>query len=185
MGNNLGASREAIDAALNRFDTKKAAIEAAVEEHLSQVGVGGEKPRVAVLEWCEPMFTGGHWIQEMVEAAGGSYSLAKKGERSRVMSQEELKEYDPDVIVMAFCGFDLERCEADTRKILMDQQGEHYAWWSQLRAVRDGRVFCTDGNQYFSRPSHQLVDGIGILAQVMHGVPRQDASERRWTRLTL
>ena len=185
VGNNLGASREAIDAALNRFDTKKAAIEAAVEEHLSQVGFGGEKPRVAVLEWCEPMFTGGHWIQEMVEAAGGSYSLAKKGERSRVMSQEELKEYDPDVIVMAFCGFDLERCEADTRKILMDQQGEHYAWWSQLRAVRDGRVFCTDGNQYFSRPSHQLVDGIGILAQVMHGVPRQDASERRWTRLTL
>ncbi|UPQ97743.1 Fe/B12 periplasmic-binding domain-containing protein [Chloropicon primus] len=182
VGASLDCSRAAIDEALARFDEGRASVRERVHRRLDR-----RRPKVALLEWFDPLFTGGHWIHEMVEDAGGSYGLTRPGERSAVMTRSDLAAYDPDVIVLAPCGFDLDRCERDAKKILYDPEGEHFEWWSGLRAVRESEVYACDGNQYFSRPSPRLVEGIEILAEVLHGVATTPRGEEgaRWRRLEL
>ena len=140
---------EKIQAAVHRFDKKRTEIRGKVEEKMklndkeevaAAAGGGGaaaagdperrrRRPRVAMLEWFDPLFYGGHWIQEMVEDAGGEYSLACKGERSKAMTPDDLKTYDPDVIVLAPCGFSTERCVKDAKTILCKKDGPNYKWW--------------------------------------------------------
>ena len=100
-----------------------------------------------------------------------------------MMTNEDLVAYDPDVIICCPCGFNIDRCEKDARKILYGEQSE---WFCQLRAVQANNVFVADGNQYFSRPSPRLVEGIGILAEILHGIslfPGED--EKRWRQMVL
>lgn len=162
VGREIGAKDSAITDALDRFDSERRRIKAATDEKLG----GAPGPRVAMLEWLDPLFFGGHWVCEMVEGAGGSYGLCSPGKRSEVMTADRLVEYDPDVIVVAPCGFGVKRAAEDTRAIMGKA-----AWWRELRAVREGRVFAADGNQFFSRPSPRLVGGMAILADIMHGIP--------------
>jgi len=121
-----------------------------------------ERPRVACLEWVDPLFNGGHWVPEQVWAAGGRDVLGRPGERSRVVDWAEVREAAPDILVVMPCGFRAERALREAL-LLAERPG-----WEGVPAVRDGRVFAADGAAYFSRPGPRLVDGVEILAALFH-----------------
>ena len=117
---------------------------------------------VVVLEWIDPLFSCGHWTPEVVALAGGEELLAPPGSRSREVSWEELRTADPEVMVLACCGQDVERTLSDLAH-LQAQPG-----FAALRAVRSGRVYAADGGAYFSRPGPRLVDAVEMLAATLH-----------------
>jgi len=119
-------------------------------------------PRVACLEWLDPLMAAGNWMPELVALAGGVNLFGEAGRHSPWMMWEQLCESDPDVILLMPCGFDLDRTMQDL-PLLTVRPG-----WSELAAVRSGRVFATDGNQYFNRPGPRLVDSVEILAEILH-----------------
>jgi len=121
-----------------------------------------ERPRVALLEWLDPPFSCGHWSPELVRLAGGEETLGREGVRSRTLSWDEVRAAAPEVVVVACCGFDVERTLVDVRAL--DRQPA----WRELPAVRAGRVYVSDGAQYFSRPGPRLVDSLEILAHALH-----------------
>ena len=114
----------------------------------------GTRPRIACIEWIEPMMPVGNWMPELIDMAGGENLLWT--------SWEELEAGDPDVILVMPCGFDLERARSEMYW-LTDRPG-----WRKLQAVRNHQVFVTDGNQYFNRPGPRLVESLAILAEVLH-----------------
>ncbi|MGQ0641024.1 MAG: cobalamin-binding protein [Gemmatimonadaceae bacterium] len=120
------------------------------------------RPRVAFLEWLDPPFSCGHWTPELVALAGGVESLAKEGERSRTLSWSEVVASQPEIVVIACCGFDVERTLGDL-PLLHAVDG-----WHDLPAVRAERVYVIDGSQFFSRPGPRLVAGLEILAHALH-----------------
>jgi iron complex transport system substrate-binding protein len=119
-------------------------------------------PRVMLLEWIDPPFTAGHWSPEIVSLAGGREVLGRQGEKSRSVPWEEIVAADPEVLVIACCGFDIPRIRQDL-PILLAQPG-----FSGLACAREGRVFLVDGNAYFSRPGPRLVESLEILAHALH-----------------
>ncbi|GMI00395.1 hypothetical protein TrLO_g8460 [Triparma laevis f. longispina] len=123
-----------------------------------------DKPKVAFLEWNSPIFTGGHWIPEMVTIAGGEYEMCAPGDRSVEWTEEQLHEYDPDVIISGPCGFDEKRAQTDMREIINNSEN-----FKELRAVKNKRLFVADGNSFFARPGPRLIQGTGILAACIHG----------------
>jgi iron complex transport system substrate-binding protein len=114
--------------------------------------------RVLFLEWTDPPMSAGHWIPELVELAGGEPILANPLRNSRRLDWNDIAAADPDAIVVAPCGFDLERTR-DAIAML-----DEVATWRELRAVRAGRVLAMDGNAYASRPGPRLVDTAEIMA---------------------
>jgi iron complex transport system substrate-binding protein len=120
------------------------------------------RPRVLVLEWTDPPMSGGHWTPGLVEAAGGIPVLGNPGANSQVIAWETIVHEDPDDIIVAPCGFDLDR----TREAVAELATE--AHWTSLRAVREERVHLVDGNQYVNRPGPRLVDTIEIFASLLH-----------------
>ena len=104
----------------------------------------------------------GNWVPELVALAGGVSVFGEAGAHSPWISWEALRDADPDAIVVLPCGFDLPRTRAEMTP-LTSQPG-----WSGLRAVCEGRVFLTDGNQYFNRPGPRLVESLEILAETLH-----------------
>ena len=128
----------------------------------------GSTPRVLALEWLDPFFTAGHWVPEMIRAAGGQNLVSGTGEHSRIMSFDEIAAADPDIILLMPCGFDTRRTASDYRSVLQDRKD-----WQGLRAVEDGQVYALDANSYFSKPGIRTVTGIEILAGILH--PRASA----------
>jgi iron complex transport system substrate-binding protein len=129
---------------------------AALEERLAGVEeavAGLERPRVACIEWLDPPFSAGHWVPEMVRLAGGEEVLADPGEPSARMSWEEVFEAAPEILILMPCGFGVKRTVHEARS---------------LTAVESGRVWAVDANSYFSRPATRLVDGVEILARILH-----------------
>ncbi len=120
------------------------------------------RPTVACIEWVDPLMAAGNWTPELVKMAGGENLFGEAGKHSPWMTFEELREKDPAVIVIAPCGFDLTRTREDV-PLLQAQTG-----WAELRAVREGRVYLADGNQYFNRPGPRLVESLEILAEMLH-----------------
>ena len=131
---------------------------AGVEEAVA----GLPRPRVGCIEWLDPPFSAGHWIPEMVRLAGGEELFAEAGEPSARLSWEEVFEAAPEVIVLMPCGFDAARTLREARH-LPEMPG-----WSGLPAVRNGGVWAVDANSYFSRPAPRLVEGVEILARILH-----------------
>lgn len=121
------------------------------------------RPKVLAIEWLEPFFTSGHWVPEMIEIAGGKNQISSKGEQSRRMEFEEIKQCDPDLIVLMPCGFDTSRTILEYKKILQNNTE-----WNDLRAVKEQNVFAVDANSYFSKPSLRTITGIEILAEIIH-----------------
>ncbi len=137
----------------------------------------GERPRVACIEWAEPVMTAGNWTPELVEMAGGVQLFGVAGKHSGYVNWEELAESDPDVIVVAACGFDIPRTQSEMHWLVNRPE------WPSLRAVRRGRVYLADGNQYFNRPGPRLVETVEILAEVLHPGSFPPALEGAgWTR---
>lgn len=115
--------------------------------------------RVAFLEWLEPPFCSGHWTPELVEWAGGVDVLGRAGRPSRTVRWEEVLAGTPEVVFIACCGFGVERTLEDVMRL------EEVPEWRLLAAA--GRVYVTDGSQYFSRPGPRLVDSLEILAHAL------------------
>ena len=135
------------------------------------------RPRVACLEWLDPLYNAGHWIPEMVELAGGTAGLAEKGKPSTKIEWERVIEFAPEVIVLMPCGFDVERTLKEAPPI------QRLPGWKNLPAVKQGQVFAVNGHAYFSRSGPRLVDGLEILAHILHpelfpGEPAPDAAQR-------
>ncbi len=117
------------------------------------------RPRVAVIEWSDPIFAGGHWVPEMVHRAGGIDVLAKAGEHSQVVTLDSVIAADPDVVLIAPCGFGLDRAVAEAQRLFA------LPAWSFLR-TRD--VWALDANALTSRPGPRLVDGIEVMARIFN-----------------
>jgi iron complex transport system substrate-binding protein len=122
-----------------------------------------KRPRVAAIEWIDPLMGAGNWVPELIEIAGGQNLLGQLGHHSPYLSWETLLEADPDVIVVMPCGFDLARTGQE-----LHQAMTQYPQWHQLRAVQTGQLYITDGNAYFNRPGPRLVDSLEILVEILH-----------------
>jgi iron complex transport system substrate-binding protein len=120
------------------------------------------RPTVVCLEWIAPPFALGNWGPELVELAGGEPLLGAPGEHSAAIAWDEVRAADPEVLIVAPCGFGLDRATAEM-PILAAQPG-----WDQLRAVRAGRVHVADGNLYFNRSGPTLFETIDLLAEMLH-----------------
>lgn len=132
-------------------------------ESLSQcTAQTAHKPTVACIEWIEPLMAAGNWVPDLVAIAGGVNLFGEAGRHSPWMTWDELIARDPDVIVVLPCGWDIARCRREMHPLTTR------ADWPQLAAVRNARVYLTDGNQYFNRPGPRVVESAEILAEVLH-----------------
>jgi iron complex transport system substrate-binding protein len=130
-----------------------------------------DRPRTAVLEWMDPVRPAGNWTAELVDVAGGEYGLVDPGERSFPLEWDELCAYDPEVLVVAPCGFHAAQTREQFHE-LSERPG-----WDDLAAVREDRVFVFDGSAYLTRWTPRLVDAAERLAACCHrnaGRPRPD-----------
>jgi iron complex transport system substrate-binding protein len=133
--------------------------------------------RVLTVEWVDPVFVGGHWVPEMVGLAGGVDVLGVEGEPSREVSWVEIARSEPEVVVVIPCGFDLARALEEIRSAPLPTE------WHDLAAVRNSCVFAVDGSAYFSRPGPRLVDGVEILASILHPEAFCRFPEGSWERV--
>jgi iron complex transport system substrate-binding protein len=159
------ADIETVGAAAGR-EARAAALVADLQRRIERVRERAAdsdlKPRVACLEWLDPIYPAGHWVPEMVELAGGSDALGEKGAPAKSVAWEDVRAYAPEVVVLMPCGFGVERA-AEEASLLYKRDG-----WDDLPAVASGRVYAVDGSAYFNRPGPRLVDGIEILAAIVH-----------------
>jgi iron complex transport system substrate-binding protein len=104
----------------------------------------------------------GNWVPELVELAGGKDLFGKPGEHSGWIEWNALESLDPERIILMPCGFDLQRTQRES--LLLQKKSE----WRELRAVKTGQVFATDGNAFFNRPGPRLVESFEILVEILH-----------------
>jgi iron complex transport system substrate-binding protein len=123
----------------------------------------GTKPRVAVLEWLDPLMGAGNWTPELVAYAGGENIFGEIGHHTPWTTWEELQAANPDVIVLSPCGYTLERAMQDVPLL------QSHSAWADLHAVRNGRVYAIDGNQYLNRSGPRLVESAELLARAIWG----------------
>ncbi|MCA1716371.1 MAG: cobalamin-binding protein [Actinobacteria bacterium] len=123
---------------------------------------GLPRSRVGCIEWLDPPFSAGHWVPEMVRLTGGEELFARAGEPSKRLSWEQVFRAAPEVLVLMPCGFDAARAAGEARA-LPGMPG-----WEDLPAVENGRVWAVDANSYYSRPAPRLVEGVEILARILH-----------------
>ncbi len=158
-----------------------AALAASEKERLAAVTArckGKDAPTVVLLEWAEPVFAMGNWGPELVDAANGRLLIGSKGQHSCAIPWEQVLEADPEVLVIAPCGYTLERALAE-RAVLEALPG-----WSTLKAVKAGRVAYADGNLYFNRSGMTVVRTAEILGEILHGEVFGERSEGvawRWS----
>lgn len=120
------------------------------------------QPKVACIEWLDPLMSAGNWIPELVAAAGGKNLLGTTGEHSPWMDYEQLIHADPDVILVFPCGFTIERTVSEFSAVTGN------AAWNDLRAVEAGEIYVIDGHHYLNRPGPRLVDSAEIIAEILH-----------------
>ena len=147
--------RERGDVLLDELRARLAAV-------AGRVGEIGHRPRVACIEWYEPLMAAGNWVPELVEIAGGVDVLGVRGEHSAWLEWAALEKSEPETIVLMPCGFDMPRSHRELPALT------GRAEWARLEAVQRGRVFVTDGNQFFNRPGPRLVESAEILAEILH-----------------
>jgi iron complex transport system substrate-binding protein len=124
----------------------------AVEQAVAEL----PRPRVAALEWLDPVYVGGHWVPQMIELAGGEDVLGLPGEKSRTADWAEVEAAAPEVVVSMPCGYYAEQAAAETMR------------WRRHLSLVGARVFAVDAAAYFSRPGPRLVDGVELLAHLLH-----------------
>ena len=120
------------------------------------------RPRILQLEWVDPLLCGGHWVVEMVELAGGSPCFGSKDEGAGRLTWEQVVESQPDMVLFMPCGFDLARALEDLPTLTA------FPGWLDLPAVKNGQVYVIDGGAYTSRLGPRLIDGLEILAEIIH-----------------
>jgi iron complex transport system substrate-binding protein len=130
-----------------------------------RVAATRERPKVACLEWLDPLYAPGHWVPEMVAWAGGQNLLGAVGAPSRRIAWQEVLAAQPDLLILMPCGFTAARTVLELERLDIHS---HWPGWQTLPAVRNGRVFAVDASSYFSRPGPRLVEGVAILATLCH-----------------
>lgn len=156
IGDALGLKREAaglIDSIRRRID------------QVHQTVKHRRPPSVVMLEWTDPVFAMGNWGPELVEAAGGHLQLGEPGMHSSAIDWQRVRDADPEWLIIAPCGFDLARTRREVATL------EALPGWTELRAVRQGKVVLADGNRYFNRSGTTIVETVEILAEILHGYP--------------
>ncbi len=128
-----------------------------------EINKGNKKPRVAVLEWLDPLMAAGNWPPELVAYAGGESLFGEVGMHSPWLTWEELHRANPDVLVLAPCGFSLARTLVDVPLLQLNPL------WQSLAAVQNGCVYAIDGNNYLNRSGPRLVESAELLAHVIWG----------------
>jgi iron complex transport system substrate-binding protein len=132
-------------------------------------------PSVVVLEWTDPVFTASNWAPELIAAAGGTSLVSRSGEHSVAIPWEQVVNANPQYVIVAPCGFDLERSLREVAVL------ERLPRWFELSAVQNGRVAFADGNKYFNRSGITIVETVEILAEILHpGCMRPRWHERAW-----
>jgi len=156
---------ETVGVATGRTDAARAlvaSLEARIERVRRRVAQATTRPRVAFIEWIDPIFCGGHWNPELIALAGGEDGIGRLGERSEQVPWERVAGYQPEVMVVACCGFTAERAQQDEPTL------RAYPGFADLPCARAGRIHFVDGAAYFSRPSQRLVDSLELLADLVH-----------------
>ncbi len=121
-----------------------------------------DRPRVFCMEWLDPVYCSGHWVPEMVRIAGGVDGLAQERSDSVRIPWEDVVEWQPEVLIITPCGYDLEKTVEVSRSL------SSYPGWADLPAVRNHRVYAVDANSYFARPGPRVVDGTELLLHLIH-----------------
>jgi iron complex transport system substrate-binding protein len=152
---------QALDAP-GRGEKLVASLERRMKDIADKAAPMSDRPTVACIEWIEPLMAAGNWMPELVALAGGRNLFGTAGKHAPWMTWEQLREQDPEVIVVLPCGLDLQRTRQEMPVLTRKPE------WAQLRAVRSGRVFVADGNQFFNRPGPRLVESLEILAELLH-----------------
>jgi iron complex transport system substrate-binding protein len=137
------------------------------------------RPTVVMLEWTDPLFAMGNWGPELVEIANGELLLGKKAAYAGSIRAEQLCDADPEYLIVAPCGFDLERSLREQALL------EQYPWWHELRAVRNGKVAFADGNLFFNRSGMTVSPTAEIIAEILHGWVSDEVTEEahwRWVK---
>ena len=156
---------ERVGAVTARADAARALVQRSHEriERVRQTTArSNTRPRVACLEWFDPVYAAGHWVPEMVELAGGFDVLGRREEPSARVEWTQVLDSVPEIIVLMPCGFELRRTIQESA-VLRKLPG-----WNHLPAVKNGHVYGVNGSAFFSRPGPRLVDGLEILARIIH-----------------
>ncbi len=119
-------------------------------------------PTVACVEWLDPVIAAGHWIPEMVEIAGGKDALVSPGSPSPRLEMQKLLDADPDVLILMPCGMNVAQARAEFDALTNPDE------WRRMSAFRNGRVYVVDSGALFSRSGPRLVDGLEIMARIIH-----------------
>jgi iron complex transport system substrate-binding protein len=147
---------------LNEAEALIAAGRVRLEKLAARMRGAPARPRVFCLEWVDPLYGSGHWISEMVEIAGGTDALSRRGTDSVRMVWDEVVKWAPEVLVIMPCGFHLAKAAEQVPQLF------GHPGWADLPAIRDGRVFAVDANAYFARPGPRLIEGTELLAHLFH-----------------
>jgi iron complex transport system substrate-binding protein len=155
IGRSVGA-----EAAAEQYVGELRARIAAVQQRTDGLSAD-RRPRVACIEWTEPLMTAGNWVPELISLAGGQSCLAEAAMHSGYVSWEQVRACQPEVVIVAPCGFDLQRTmeEAAALKVLPG--------WYDMPAVLSGRCHAVDGNAYLNRSGPRLVESLEILAHLI------------------
>ena len=121
-----------------------------------------DKPRCFLMEWVDPPFCSGHWGPELVEIAGGYDPLGRKQQPSAQIEWEQVLEADPEFIVLALCGYDVDLARRDYELL------RHFPRFESLRAARNREIYFVNASAYFARPGPRIVDSLEILAGILH-----------------
>ena len=119
-------------------------------------------PSVACIEWMEPLMAAGNWVPELVQLAGGQSVFGTPGVHAPWITWEALAEANPDMLILMPCGFSMPRIEEEMNTFIQ------HPLWPTLKAVQNGRVYLTDGNQFFNRPGPRLVESLEIFAEILY-----------------
>ena len=139
-----------------------ARLRARVEAVRRRAAQAQTRPRTVLLEWLDPLFCGGHWDPELVQIAGGYDALGRMHAPSTTISWDSVREFAPEVLVAAQCGFGIQRTAQDMASFV------RLPGYEDLPAAQNGRVFLVNGSDYFSRPGPRLADSLEILASLIH-----------------
>jgi len=120
------------------------------------------RPRVFFMEWLQPPWAGGHWIPQMVDYAGGVEGLGRIGKPSHRIDWQEVVEYRPEIIVLSPCGFDANQVMEEANVLAS------YEEWDKIPAFQSSRIYAVNASAYFSRSGPRVVDGLEILAHIIH-----------------
>jgi iron complex transport system substrate-binding protein len=150
--------------AITQRDERADALVLELRRRIEEVGYQeiAYRPRVVCLEWFEPLYTAGHWVPEMVALAGGRDILGRAGAPSAPIEWQQVIDADPEVILLMPCGFDTRRTVKEATPL------RALPGWQDLPAVKSANVYAMNGNAYFSRPGPRLVNGLEILARIIH-----------------